>query len=119
MLALFLFANDPPSYADLILLNGKLVTVDKNFTIAEAVAIKKDKIIAVGSNEEIRKLANRETKIIDLYEQISLNEYISLFDQLDFAYARKFKRLPNRLVYRIGDICHPDCSCSAHPTAVF
>jgi predicted amidohydrolase YtcJ len=66
MLALFLFANAPPSYADLILLNGKLVTVDKNFTIAEAVAIKKDKIIAVGSNKEIRKLANRETKIIDL-----------------------------------------------------
>ena len=29
-------------------------------------AIKKDKIIAVGSNKEIRKLANKQTKIIDL-----------------------------------------------------
>jgi predicted amidohydrolase YtcJ len=63
---LFLFPGKPPASADLILLNGKIVTVDQNFTIAEAVAINKDKIIAVGSNKEIRKLANKQTKIIDL-----------------------------------------------------
>lgn len=61
-----LFAGNPSPSADLILLNGKIVTVDQHFTIAEAVAIKKDKIIAVGSNKEIRKLANKRTKIIDL-----------------------------------------------------
>jgi predicted amidohydrolase YtcJ len=64
--ALFLFANNPSSSADLILLNGKIVTADKNFSIAEAVAIKKDKIIAVGSNKEVRKFADKQTKIIDL-----------------------------------------------------
>lgn len=66
ILASLLFAGDPPLSADLILLHGKIVTVDQNFTIVEAVAIKKDKIIAVGSNKEIRKLAGRQTKIIDL-----------------------------------------------------
>jgi len=60
-----LFTGKPTS-ADLILLNGKIVTVDKNFTIVKAVAISKNKIIAVGSNKEIRKLANKKTKIIDL-----------------------------------------------------
>jgi predicted amidohydrolase YtcJ len=51
---------------DLILLNGKIVTVDKNFTVAEAVAISKDKIVAVGTNNKIRKLAGSQTKTIDL-----------------------------------------------------
>src|SRR5947207_10017148 len=63
---LTLFVGNPPPFADLILLNGKIITVDQNFAIAEAVAIKKDKIIAVGSNKDIRKLANKQTKIIDL-----------------------------------------------------
>lgn len=64
--AITLFAGNPSSSADLILLNGKIITVDRDFTIAEAVAIIKDKIIAVGSNKKIRKLATKKTKIIDL-----------------------------------------------------
>ena len=51
--------------ADMIIVNGKILTVDEDFTIVEALAIKDDKIIAVGSNHEIRKLANRHSKIID------------------------------------------------------
>ncbi|MEP6595731.1 MAG: amidohydrolase [Ginsengibacter sp.] len=66
LIFLNLFSCDSLPSADLILLNGKIITVDKNFNIAEAVAIKQDKIIAVGSNNEIRKLANKKTKIIDL-----------------------------------------------------
>jgi hypothetical protein len=60
---LFLFANNPPPFADLILLNGKTVTVDKNFTIAKAVATKKDKIIAVWSNKKVRKFANKQSDL--------------------------------------------------------
>ncbi len=51
--------------ADMIITNGKILTVDEQFSIAEAVAIKDDKILAVGSNNEIRKLANRQSKTID------------------------------------------------------
>ena len=51
---------------DMILMNGKIITVDKDFTIAEAVAIEKDKIIAVGSDAEIRKLAVSSTRTLDL-----------------------------------------------------
>ena len=51
--------------ADMIITNGKILTVDEQFSIAEAVAIKDDKILAVGSNNEIRKLANRQSRIID------------------------------------------------------
>ena len=51
--------------SDMIIINGKILTVDAQFTIAEALAIKEDKIIAVGSNQTIRKLADRHSTIID------------------------------------------------------
>ena len=54
-------------YADIILLNGKIVTVNKEFAICEGVAISGNKIMAVGTNREIRKLSGSETKIIDLH----------------------------------------------------
>ena len=52
--------------ADLVFSNGKIVTVDERFTIAQAVAVKGDRIVAVGSNQEIAKLAGPGTRTIDL-----------------------------------------------------
>src|SRR5262245_25830111 len=51
---------------DLVFTNGKIVTVDERFTIAQAVAVKDDRIVAVGSNQEIGKLAGPNTRTIDL-----------------------------------------------------
>jgi len=51
---------------DLIFKNGKIVTVDKQFSICEAVAIKNNWIMAVGSNVEICKLRVAGTKEVDL-----------------------------------------------------
>ena len=52
--------------ADTILVNGKIVTVDNFFSIAQAVAIKGQRIVGVGKNDEIRKLTGDNTKVIDL-----------------------------------------------------
>ncbi len=52
--------------ADLILHHGKIVTVDDKFTVAEALAVKDDRILAVGGNAEIMKLAGPGTRNIDL-----------------------------------------------------
>lgn len=54
------------TYADLILFNGKIVTVDKNFSIAEAIAISNDKIIAVGTMSKMKRFSGSSTRIIDL-----------------------------------------------------
>ena len=54
------------SLPDIILYNGKIVTVDGNFSIAEAVAIKSDLIQDVGTNSEILEYSSRRTKMIDL-----------------------------------------------------
>ena len=51
---------------DLILSNGKIITVDERFTIAQALAIKGDRIVAVGSNPDITRLAGPGTRRIDL-----------------------------------------------------
>ena len=51
---------------DLILHNAKVVTVDNQFSIAQAVAIKGSRILAVGSDSEIRALAGRNTHYEDL-----------------------------------------------------
>ena len=52
--------------ADLVLLNGKVVTVDPDFSIAEAVAVKDGRIIAVGSTAEIAETAGEGTEVIEL-----------------------------------------------------
>lgn len=52
--------------ADLILHHGKIVTVDKSFRIAEAIAVQGDRILAVGSNDEVEKTSGPKTRRIDL-----------------------------------------------------
>jgi predicted amidohydrolase YtcJ len=57
----------PPAQApDLILSNGKIITVDDRFSIAQAVAIRGGRILSVGANQEIARLAGPNTRRIDL-----------------------------------------------------
>jgi predicted amidohydrolase YtcJ len=51
---------------ELVFTNGKIITVDDRFAIAQAIAINGERILAVGTNQEIRKLAGAGTRIIDL-----------------------------------------------------
>ncbi|MFQ6053240.1 MAG: amidohydrolase [Candidatus Bathyarchaeia archaeon] len=53
-------------YADLVLLNGKVVTVDADFSVAEAVAVREGRVLAVGSTAEIETLAGEGTEVVDL-----------------------------------------------------
>src|SRR5438876_227629 len=52
--------------ADLVLRNGKIVTVDDARPDAQAIAINGDTITAVGSNQEIDRYVGPSTKVIDL-----------------------------------------------------
>ncbi len=64
--SLLLSCCTPPEYADVVLYNGKIITVDGNFSIHEAVAVKGSKILATGKNDVILNLAGKPTKMIDL-----------------------------------------------------
>src|ERR1700729_1821169 len=55
--------NAPP---DAIFYNGKIITVDSGFTIAQAFAVSGDKYVAVGTEAAIRPLAGANTRLIVL-----------------------------------------------------
>ncbi|MGI6454358.1 MAG: amidohydrolase [bacterium] len=56
--------------ADRIFLNGKIITVDEAFSIQQAMAIKENRILAVGTDEEMKPYISSETEVIDLMGKI-------------------------------------------------
>jgi predicted amidohydrolase YtcJ len=55
-----------PQPADIVLRNGKIVTMDRDLSIREAIAIKDGRFLAVGSDRQIRVLTGPRTRVIDL-----------------------------------------------------
>jgi len=51
---------------DTILLNGKIVTLDAKSSMAQALAIRDGRIVAVGLDDEVKKLAGPNTKTVDV-----------------------------------------------------
>ena len=58
--------------ADTVYINGKVVTVDKKFSIKQAVAVSKGKIVAVGTTKAIKKYVGKKTKVVDLKGKMML-----------------------------------------------
>lgn len=56
--------GEPP--ADRVFVNGAVYTVDMRRSRAEAVAVRGGRIVKVGSNDEVRRLAGRATEVTDL-----------------------------------------------------
>jgi predicted amidohydrolase YtcJ len=63
-------------WADLVLLNGKVITFDSKDTRAEAVAVSGNKIIFVGPSEEAKKLVDESTEVLDLEGRVLLPGFI-------------------------------------------
>lgn len=66
----------PAEPATLILTNGKVVTVSDSRPEAQAIAVRNDRIVAVGTNDEIRRLAGPNTETIDLQGQLVIPGFI-------------------------------------------
>src|SRR5215468_9126917 len=69
--ALTLAAGIAPAHAqapaaDMVLINGRVITLDDASSILQAVAIRDGRVLAVGSDEDIRKRADAHTNIVDL-----------------------------------------------------
>lgn len=58
--------------ADTVIVNGKVVTVDKSFSFKEAIAVKDGWIIDVGENSDIKQYIGPETNVIDLKSKVIL-----------------------------------------------
>ncbi len=66
----------PEDPADLVLLHGKIVTLDKERPSAEALAVRRDRILAVGTDSEIRRLAGKTSRVIDLQGRLAVPGFI-------------------------------------------
>ena len=67
---------EPEVAADLVLRGGKVVTVDDDVPEGEAIAMKGDTVLAVGSNREIRAYIGSETEVIDLDGMLAIPGFI-------------------------------------------
>jgi predicted amidohydrolase YtcJ len=52
--------------ADTVLFNGKIITVDKDFSITEAIAIDHGRVVSAGTSQDMRRLAVEDARLIDL-----------------------------------------------------
>ncbi|MBK5501763.1 amidohydrolase [Peribacillus sp. TH14] len=62
--------------ADIVFINGEVITVDQRNKVVEAVAVKGNRISAVGSNREVKDFIGEETKVIDLQGKTLLPGFI-------------------------------------------
>ena len=65
-------SNPSGDSATLVLLNGKIVTVDDGVPDGEAIAVRGDRILRVGRREEIEPLIGPETEVIDLQGRLAI-----------------------------------------------
>lgn len=65
-------ADKSPLAADTIIINARIHTMDRSQSTAEAVAIHGNRIVAVGSSADIKKLAGSATTVIDARGQLVL-----------------------------------------------
>lgn len=68
--------SSKPAHADLIFLNGNLFTADSLRQSATAIAIQGDRILAVGTDAEIKLFAGTNTQIIDLQGSFAMPGFI-------------------------------------------
>ena len=68
IVALSLAAANPAfaQTADTVLFNGKIVTVDRDFSVREAIAIVDGRVLATGTSAAMKKVAGNRAKMIDL-----------------------------------------------------
>jgi len=60
------------AYPDLVVVNGKIHTMDANSTEVQAMAIRNSRILALGTNDDIRFLAGPKTQVIDAKGRVVL-----------------------------------------------
>jgi predicted amidohydrolase YtcJ len=83
---------------DVILYNGKIVTVDPKFSIAQAVAVSGERMLAVGADEAIVTTRAAKTKMIDLHGRTVLPGLIDSHVHALEAGLSEFQRLYPRSI---------------------
>lgn len=97
--------------ADLAIINARIRTMDKSNPSAEAVAVKGNKIIAVGTNSQIKRLLDQNTQTIDARGKLLLPGFNdahvhfagigNLFSSLDLREAKSAAEIAEKIKYYV------------------
>src|SRR6476661_9436034 len=87
--------------ADIVFVNGRVITVNQQDEIAEAVAVVGNRIARVGSNEAVRELAGNATRVVDLAGRA-----------LTPAFVENHMHIPNAAENRGWVDCSPEAVAS-------
>lgn len=103
----------PREPADLVLLGGKLVTVDSARPAAEGLAARDGRIVAVGSDEEVRGFVGPGTRVIELQGKLAVPGFIESHahftsigrerQQLDVSGARSWDEVVARVAEAVAE----------------
>jgi len=88
--------------ADLVLLGGNIICMDKTDTRTQAVACKDGRVVAVGTDKTVRKLIGKETKVIELEGKTALPAFIDSHCHL-FQWAANLSEVDLRGVKIAGE----------------
>jgi predicted amidohydrolase YtcJ len=69
-------APPQPPPADLVLTNGKIVTVFDAMPEVQALAVRADRIVGMGTSAEVRRLVGPATRVVDLQGQLAIPGFI-------------------------------------------
>ncbi len=106
--------GDVATSADLALIGGKVLTMNPSQPCAEAIAVKGDRIVKVGTNEEISQLTRKNTEVIRLKGKtvvpgfIDTHIHVAYFGRLltwiDLEDVGTIKEMQNRLSRRVQEM---------------
>lgn len=101
---------------DMVFMNGKVITMDPENSTAEAIAIKNDLIVMVGTNESVKPFISKSTQVIDLGGKTLLPGFIdphNHFGQMAIAKlgldlspsagVKSIADLQNKLLFRVAN----------------
>ena len=97
--------------ADFVLVNGRVLTMNASHPRAEAIAIKKDRIVKVGTNEEITRCIGKNTKVICLEGKtvvpglidthVHVVDFGRVLAWIDLKGVKSIKEMKNRIRERV------------------
>lgn len=88
--------------ADLILTNGKVITVDEEDRIAQAVAVSGNRVVAVGTVDEIARYAGPDTQQIDLQGRPLLPGFIDAHSHVEGLGISENARVPIQIPHAVS-----------------
>jgi predicted amidohydrolase YtcJ len=95
-----------PPRADLILIHGTVLTVDAHDSIAQAIAIRSGRILAVGSDQQILSLSGPDTTVIDLHGRTATPGLIDTHSHYGEAGSEDLYNLSLQNATSVAEIVH-------------